>query len=288
MSTAALDDLESRAQIRVRQHLVSASDPEGHRATSFRVPRTACEGKRGRGRHDICQTQLMSVIKWRSWWPRIAWGCGGAAIGAGVVFTTNVADRLDLPGKWDPSSKISVDTLGTWLGAIATIAIAIVGGLFARKVRLRQERVLREQVARTKLYEAQRRESAALLSAYDVKFRVRLGSVDRSGYYNTWLVTMTTSTTAAALDAQVFYEGKPLGDSLDRIPHRENWWVWTTPGDMDLSPATKNELTARQRVKQVVRHAVEVHFSVDEFRFARTTKGITIIGRPAVAAEPAS
>jgi len=230
----------------------------------------------------------MSVTRWRKWWPRVAWGCGGATLGAVAVYTANVADRLDLPGKWDPSSKISIDTLGTWLGAIATIAIAIVGGLLARKVRLRQEQIERQQVDSAKQNEAQRRESAALLSAYDVKFRVRLGSVDSAGYYNTWLVAMTTSRTAAALDAQVFYKGQPLGDSLDRIPHRENWWVWTTPGDMNLSPATKNELTARQHIKQDVRHDIEIRFSIDGYRFGRTTKGFTTIGRRAVAPEPTS
>lgn len=209
----------------------------------------------------------MTISRRGRWRSRLGWIAGGAIVGAALVYCLQVAQRLNLPGKWDPDSTVSIDTLGTWLGTFATIAIAAAGWLYGRRIS-RQQRHAESLQARN--------------LATEVQFRVRpvLGA---NRIWSKWRVVLYTAEKAPATDVEVRVDGTPIGDMISLLRSGQNKpWGFQPELPLNMPMPTTDIKSARAFIRSQVRNRIELRFTIEGYRFSRTAGGLESLGQAPV------
>ena len=225
---------------------------------------------------SVCHHESMSTSGTRRWVARIAWAIGGAVVGgtATIVWLSVQHHAVPLPPN-DLQSVWTWDTIGTWCGTIATVAVAVIAAIYTLTSTRRERRVTEER-QRT---EERQNELDALTLASEVQFRVRpvLGS---NQFWTKWRVDLYTADRAPATDVELLVDGKPLGSKLNVLRMtKDSPWSWPETRDLDMPAVTTSLEEARTFIRSHVRERVEVRFAMRGYRFTRTAAGLEPNGK---------
>ena len=213
-----------------------------------------------------CQDDPVNNVLKRPWQRYSISAVGGAIVGAGLIYCFQVADRLNLPGTWDTESKISLDTLGTWLGTIATVAIAIAGWVYGWRISKQQKR-------------AESLQATILASEFQFRVRPVRGG---GGIWDQWRLILYTAEKAPATDIEVMLDGSPFGDGLDLLRMQQaEPWGWQPVMPLNMPNPTTDEKEARSFIRAHVRDRLDIRFTVAGHRYSRSANGLRSLGKVA-------
>jgi hypothetical protein len=193
----------------------------------------------------------MRVIKWAK---RAAWALIGAGLLAAVVLATQVDFVSELDWRFNLSSVWTWDTLGTWLGAAATVAIAGISAAYTLSSTRRQQRA-----------EARDGLTRGLVIASQVKFTTEpvLGN---NHFYEYWRIRTTTA--APVTEVQIRLDGRQLGLTKKVLLPREEGYVWNSE-PLNMNPPTRDIEMARSFIKSNIRDKIEIRFMAEGRPFTK-------------------
>jgi len=193
----------------------------------------------------------MVAIKWAK---RAAWALVGAGLLAAVVLATQVDFVSELDWRFNLSSVWTWDTLGTWLGAAATVAIAGISAAYTLSSTRRQQRAdARDGLTR------------GLVIASQVKFTTE-PVLGKSNYYEYWRIRTTTA--APLTEVQIRLDGRQLGLTKKVLLPREDGYVWNSE-PLNMDPPTQDIEMARSFIKSNIRDKIEIRFMAEGRPFTK-------------------
>lgn len=180
------------------------------------------------------------------------------------------------------------EAIGTWVGGVGAIAVAVVGGVYARRrhreAALREQAREREAALRSQaeereaaLHEQAREREAALLAASTCSLRYKLKGNDMGGYQK--LDIILTNNSSENLEWPIIrFDGATEVATMKYLYPGKRWSHSLSLEHIGTSQDRKTRTGATKLVEEaVVKRGLHAEFTVRNVRLRRTLKELSIV-----------